>query len=227
MQNESTPDSGATRLSRESIVAAAMRLAARPDVVALRIRDIGQELGVDPSAVYRHFPSKEVLMSALADELLAEVGRRRDVTGLTWKDRLRETANSLLDVYLEYPSIGADVALLPTSTTGVKDQIEGILDALHEAGLRDEELVDQYALFSSYLLSFASTIARSHTSFGRDSDLRRPWVPDAVSATRSRHPRMAALRDDLLELVDVEVFRRGIELLLDGIEREGRRASEE
>ena len=57
------------RLDRERILDAAQAIAERDGVPRLTMRRIGAELGADPTAVYRHFRSKDELLVELADRL--------------------------------------------------------------------------------------------------------------------------------------------------------------
>ncbi|HSR24011.1 MAG TPA: helix-turn-helix domain-containing protein, partial [Candidatus Eisenbacteria bacterium] len=63
----------ASRLSRDVIVDAYLRLVEAEDNDSVSLRRLGSELGVDPTAVYRHFRDKDEMLTAAADRLLAEV----------------------------------------------------------------------------------------------------------------------------------------------------------
>ncbi|WP_260646025.1 helix-turn-helix domain-containing protein, partial [Staphylococcus aureus] len=53
-------------------MAAAFRVTDQIGLQALTLKALGQHLGVDSTAVYRHFRSKDVLLIAMMDRLLAE-----------------------------------------------------------------------------------------------------------------------------------------------------------
>jgi len=55
------------RLDRERILDAVERIVTTEGLPTLTMRRIGTELGVDPTAVYRHFRNKEALLDALAE----------------------------------------------------------------------------------------------------------------------------------------------------------------
>ena len=44
---------------------------------SLTMRRLGAELDIQPSAIYHHFPSKQALLAAVADEILARGARPR------------------------------------------------------------------------------------------------------------------------------------------------------
>nr|BFE78827.1 hypothetical protein GCM10020093_014280 [Planobispora longispora] len=61
-------------LSEREILDAAMRLLDGGGAEALSVRSVAAELGVAPNALYTYFASKPVLVRALVDDLLGQVG---------------------------------------------------------------------------------------------------------------------------------------------------------
>jgi TetR/AcrR family tetracycline transcriptional repressor len=83
----------------------------RSDVLAhavalLDSHGLGAELDVQPSAIYHHFASKQALLAAVADEILARGARPR--TASEWPDQLREVCSELREAMLACTD-GADV----------------------------------------------------------------------------------------------------------------------
>jgi AcrR family transcriptional regulator len=58
---------------RAAVIAAALRLLADRDAEAFSLREVARAVGVSPTAVYRHFPDKDALMAAVAEEGLAQL----------------------------------------------------------------------------------------------------------------------------------------------------------
>lgn len=82
----------ATTLRREQIITAALELIAAEGVYALSMGGIARRVGIVPSALYRHFDSKDEVLDAVLDSiqrrLLDNVSRvRRDTPGAL--ERLR------------------------------------------------------------------------------------------------------------------------------------------
>ena len=63
----------ATGLSRERIVAAALRLVERDGLEAFSMRRLGEALGVEAMSLYHFFPAKQHLLDALVDDAIASV----------------------------------------------------------------------------------------------------------------------------------------------------------
>ena len=93
------------RLDRDTILAAALELAATPGVSTISFRELGAHLSVDPTAVYRHFRNKEDLMKALLDELALRGIAQIDVPVEDWRGRLRAISMSTLRQFELYPAI--------------------------------------------------------------------------------------------------------------------------
>ena len=91
---------------RADVLAHAVTLLDTHGLSALTMRRLGAELGVQPSAIYHHFPSKQALLAAVADEILARGARPRTATD--WPDRLREVCSELRHAMLACTD-GADV----------------------------------------------------------------------------------------------------------------------
>ncbi|MFI2665691.1 TetR/AcrR family transcriptional regulator [Micromonospora carbonacea] len=61
------------RLSRETIVAAAIDLADRDGLAGLSMRRLAQHLGVDAMSIYYHLRDKDTLLAAMVDAVAAEI----------------------------------------------------------------------------------------------------------------------------------------------------------
>lgn len=77
-----------TRVRRDQIVEAVLEAAADRGIGSLSVADVARRVGVAPSALYRHYPSKD----AMLEETLARLGRR--LNGLVDRVR-RETPDPL------------------------------------------------------------------------------------------------------------------------------------
>jgi AcrR family transcriptional regulator len=66
---------------RAALIAEGLRLLAERDADALSLREIARGVGVSATSVYRHFPDKEALLTALALEGLAQLGVAQRAAG--------------------------------------------------------------------------------------------------------------------------------------------------
>ncbi|HKT56214.1 MAG TPA: helix-turn-helix domain-containing protein [Microbacterium sp.] len=203
------------RLDPDRIIAAGLELAARPGVSAISVRELGTMLGADPTAIYRHFRSKDDLMRALLDHILA--GSLAEVdAGAPWDERLRQLAERTLVWAARYPAIAVESVVLTTHGPGELGAVELMLDAFREAGLSDDEIVRHYALLASHSLSGAAGIARARAEAPGEEDA---WLDEPLIADPRRYPMIARYGARLSELRDVDLLMRGVEMITESARR--------
>lgn len=199
-------------LDREVFVEAALRLASRPNTLSLTYRDLGKEVGVDPTAIYRHFQSKEILMQELLDRILGMTRERTKTPTTSWEACLVEFAEATLDIFLQYPAIAVTATSLTTSGPGEMDCIELMLSCFAEAGLQGQDLAEQYAIFGAYSLAGAAGLARDQAeAAGSPAD---EWFIGSLLADPSRHPLAASIRNDIMSLNHREMFLAGTQQII-------------
>lgn len=206
------------RLDTSSILEAALDLAREPGAKSVTVRQLGTRLGADPTAIYRYFRSKDDLMRALLDAILGIALGRGSATPDDWQLYLRESAENTLDVFLEYPTIGAEAMRLNSGATNELRSVEGILHAFAAAGLDGEQSVRHYGIYSGFVLSFCSGIAHGRRLTAEQDAGDSAWI-DQLSATRATHPHIMDHRDELLALRDRDIFRSAIALIIEDAAR--------
>ena len=210
---------GKARLDREAIVAAGLTLAAQPGVGSVSVRDLGAQLGADPTAIYRHFRGKDDLMRSLLDEVIGMSLQRVDAEPDDWRGRLTQLAVATLELFATYPAIGVEATVLTTGGPHELDVIEFMLDAFSRAGLEGDDLVNHYALMASHSLSSAAGIARSRSERGIDASEPSPWIESPLLVDPAQHPLISSLGPRLRALDDRDLFMLGVRSVLDSAER--------
>ena len=103
-------------LSRGGIIAAAALLVREYGVEALTARRLGNALGCDPTALYRHFTTMADLEREVGDRFLRAVDvRARD--GDDWRTTVRRICVKLRRVQVRQPHLAALVSAAPTRLT--------------------------------------------------------------------------------------------------------------
>ena len=199
------------QLDRESIVSAAIDLAAAGE--AITFRSLGTALGADPTAVYRHFRDKEELMQVVVDRLILRSQEEIDPEA-PWRNQLYDGAVRTIDVFAEHPHVGVDSSTIATGGPGELSAINWILTQLERAGLGKEEAVRFYAAYSSYVLAAAAALSRQRLR-GEDNT---HWVGDLRAVDAARLPALSAVIPELVSLSDRDVFLTGVEVFLDSVE---------
>jgi len=125
------------RYHRADIVDRALTVLDGYGLADLTMRRLGGELGVQPSALYHHFPNKQSLLAAVADELLAR-GRRRQDRGRRpsgWDARVETVCAELRDAMLAYRDGAELVATVRSFGLGAATPYDELAAALTDGGL--------------------------------------------------------------------------------------------
>jgi AcrR family transcriptional regulator len=202
--------SGRPRLTQTDYVSAAFVVADDRGLQALTLKALGQHLGVDPTAVYRHFRSKDVLLLAMLDRLLVDV-IEPPAAHATPRDEIEHIVSALRTVLLQHPPLAVALAAFNEPADDSAHLTDRVVDALSRMGLRGDQLVVHYQLIEHFVLG----------SCLFDGD----GAPDNWAARRRRYERIgsrefrtAARSDGSVRTVADEVFDTGVRLLLDACE---------
>ncbi|VXB81740.1 TetR/AcrR family transcriptional regulator C-terminal domain-containing protein [Nocardioides sp. AX2bis] len=123
---------------REDVVRTALAVLDAHGLADLTMRRLAAELDVRPSALYHHVPSKQVLLAAVADEVLRR-GPRAEVVGpaATWPARLTDVCGGLREALLAYRDAAELVSTVVAFGLGADQPYADLLTVLDDAGLPD------------------------------------------------------------------------------------------
>jgi AcrR family transcriptional regulator len=207
-----------TPLSRERVLRATVELADRGGIEALSMRKLGQELGVDAMALYRHVRGKDDLLDGVVEMLVGEIDRPHRTEN--WKGSLRAQAMAARAVMLRHPWARGVLEERGTTGPATLGYIESVLATLLDGG------------FSIDLAHHALHVLGSRI-FGFNQDLFEESAPAdpspeaAAAAARAMagYPRIVELaqsvsHEGVLGRCDDDFeFAFGLDLILDGLER--------
>jgi AcrR family transcriptional regulator len=86
---------------KRTLVRSALQLEARSGGAGFSLRDLAREVGVDHSAVYRHFEDKRALMAAVAEQGFRELARRMEAATRT-SGTSRERIEAIAQAYVGF-----------------------------------------------------------------------------------------------------------------------------
>jgi AcrR family transcriptional regulator len=204
------------RLDRERILDAAQAIADADGVAKLTMRRIGAELGVDPTAVYRHFRDKNELLVELADRLFG-IGPDVD-PDLAWRDTLRIEMRYGMNRYRCHPDIARLLAMQPDDTPSLERIADRCLSLLREAGLTIEQAARFFQVIENHVVG--TGLYYSLVESGSDRRLQDPDAMRRVYALlpAERFPDAVEASPHLFPDFD-EAFDHGTDVILDAIER--------
>jgi TetR/AcrR family tetracycline transcriptional repressor len=198
-------------LTRQSIVAGAIALIERDGPDALSMRRLGARLGVQGMALYHHFSSRDELLAAIADELLAPLDQLEPTED--WPEACRRFATTLRDVAVERAATYQLVGLQPFDSTFALRAVERLLGVLVRAGFSPHQALGIYRATVSYARGYALAEA---TGFTVDATL--PAGRRRLRALPAGDfPILAGEADELAVLDADDGYRLGLEAMLRGL----------
>lgn len=213
------------KLTRDVVARAALVYIDRFGSPRLTMRGLGQALGVEAMSLYRYVSSRQDLMDAVVTLLCRQLSlQMQDLRGAPWQPYLHTLAASLRQVAIEHPRA---FPLLTAPTPGKPwlrpplpslDVAEEMLTILSDSGFTDDEAVDAYRTFSSFLLGQLVT----------EAAVRETNPPDATGVEASvtlvtgpsdlaDQPTLTRMRALLTVPGTTEEFERSLTSLLDSL----------
>ena len=207
-----------TPLTRERVLQAAVELADRDGIENLSMRKLGQELGVDAMALYRHVRGKDDLLDGVVEVVVGQI--ERPESGEDWKATLRELIMAARRVMLRHPWAPRVLEERGTAGPAALAHIDAVLATLLAGGFSMDTAHHALHSLSSRIFGF-------HQDLFDDSG-RAPDPETQAMIVRSlsvSYPSLAELaaaasHDGGLSACDDDVeFAFGLDLILDGLER--------
>ena len=206
-------------LTKGRVLEAAVGLADRDGIDALSMRKLGQELGVEGMALYRHVRDKEAILDGLVDVVLSEIDApdRAD----DWKTELRQLSLAARDVMLRHPWAPAVIVTRPDVGPATLRHIDHVLRLLEAAGFSLDMAHHALHVLGSRVFGFTQDPFNDTTDVRPDAATAAA-IAQALSATYPNVGKLAAAatHDGGLGGCDDDFeFAFGLDLILDGLER--------
>jgi AcrR family transcriptional regulator len=210
-------DAARPRLDRDRILDAAEAIARTEGVGRLTMRRIGAELGADPTAVYRHFRSKDELLVELADRLFGMAPELDPELG--WREMFKAELRYSMHRYRAHPDLATLLATQPDDTPSLQAIAEWALARLAERGLSVQDATRVFQVIENHVCGTGLYYAfNEHKVPGgglRDAEaVRRAYA----LLPADQYPHLVAAAPHMFPDPD-ESFDLGTEMILDAIER--------
>ncbi|GEE03301.1 hypothetical protein nbrc107696_37470 [Gordonia spumicola] len=121
--------------TRADVLAAARAILAEHSLADLTMRRLATDLGVRPNALYWHFPNKQSMLAALADDILSTVAA--PAAG-DLPDRIRAVAIAMRQALLSVPDSAEIVSSAWASGLAARDTVNVVVDVAARGGLGPE-----------------------------------------------------------------------------------------
>lgn len=200
-----------TPLTRRSIVTSAIALIEREGPDALSMRRLGKRLGVEAMALYHHFTSRDELIAAIADHLLAPLDELQP-TGDS-SEACRRFATALRNVAVQHAATFRLVGLQPFDSPSALRPVERLLQVLVRDGFSPAHALAIYRSVVSYARGYALAEATGFTV-----DATQPSGRRRLSALPAdEFPVLAGRADELTALDADQVYALGLDAMLSGL----------
>ncbi len=204
-------------LSKERVLATAVRLADERGVAALSMRKLAEKLGVEAMSLYHHVANKDEILDAMIDVVFGEIAIP---TGVDWKTAMRARAISARAALMRHPwSVGLMESRRNAGAATLAHH-DAVIGVLREGGFSIALTAHAYSAIDSYIYGFA--LQQLSLPFDTTEELE-----GVAAAMLERMPRETY--PHLIELTTEHVLRPGysyanefefgLDLILDGLER--------
>ncbi|WP_283136050.1 TetR/AcrR family transcriptional regulator [Rhizohabitans arisaemae] len=214
-------------LSRDRIVAEAVRLLDEEGLEALSMRSLGTRLNAGATSLYRHVAGKDELIELVVDEVYGEMRVPDPGDPAAWRKAAADCAHSLRAMVLRHPWVASVLGQAGLASLGpnLTRQSERMLALFQSAGFTLDEADQAMNTLIAYVVgmgvseaAYLSVLARSGQS---EQELLAGLRPAAEQAVQD-HPRLRegyrARWDRDPGQVREENFTYGLERFLDGFQ---------
>jgi AcrR family transcriptional regulator len=211
------PRRGGRRLRRgsltpEMIVIESLKLM---DSGGFSLPKLGRALGADPTAVYRHFASRDDLILAIADRLIEEA-----MAGFSplpcWLDTIAESTRRLRATYRAHPAAAALSATRTTAQPAEMRIVNILIGAMFEAGFEGAAAVTAYRAIGDFALCWAGgEAAFLALDASQQRTDRSTWTRGYLAVDRAEYPHIWQVRDEL-DVTDDAIFETILAAVIEG-----------
>jgi AcrR family transcriptional regulator len=205
-----------TRLTRDSIVTAAIEVIGKHGSEQLSVRRLGEAIDADPTAIYRHFRSKDELLRAIGDRCL--IGVTDDLPTTSWRECIRELCIRIRAANLAQPALATLVRGAPPRHDNERRITETILARLGEAGFDSAAAAFAYhALIELTIGSAAIDSSLASEDSAARARIYAEWRSDYAALDASVFPRSVEGAASLYPGTADDRFAYALDRLLDGL----------
>jgi AcrR family transcriptional regulator len=215
-RTNSEPDG---QITRATMLAVALEIVDRDGVDGLSMRRLGEAMGRDAMALYRHVPNKAAVLDGIAEIVLEQLST--DTTDTAWDEQLRAIARDFRRLALTHPNVVPLLVTRPLATPlglrppGTLRPLEAILTLLTRAGFTGVDALHIYRALFGFLYG--------HVLNELQEIVERPEETDDVLRLGlhrlpiTEFPMLRNLAPALAAYDGATELERGLDILLTGL----------
>ena len=175
-------------LTKEAVIEAALKLIDTTDLESFSMRNLAKELGVYPTAIYWHVPSRSAVIAEMISRVLGGiVPEEQD----DWKEWLKQLFRNYRQAIRVHPNVAPLIGVQLVSNASVDlDMIESILRTLSKAGFADDDLL---AVFNAVIATMVGFTTQEFSMVPKEEadDWAAAMQNVVASVDDTRHPILA------------------------------------
>ena len=214
-------------LTRDRIVAEALRLLDTEGAEALSMRKLAAALGVGTTSLYWHVANRDELIELVVNEINAEVEVPAAGEVPDWREATRRYARSVRSGIVRHRWVVSELAHLVAAVPGpnLTRTTERMLAVFEAAGFPLPEAESALNTVSAYVAGIALSEAALRGMLARQGQSPQDWLDEMMRASEDvteGHERLRTLTDGYAGLDPEQAmdddFEYGLERVLDGLQ---------
>ena len=208
-------------LSKGRIVETAIEILDTDGESALTFRALTARLATGAGAIYHHVASKDELLAATTDQVIAGV-MTEVVSGAEPREAIRVIALGVFDAINAHPWVGTQLSREPWQFA-VMQILESVGEQLQVLGVPGRAQFDCASALANYVLGLAGQYAAAARLLAKETDRSAFLATIAARWERldpAQYPFVHQVAAELPDHDDREQFLAGINLILAGITAE-------
>lgn len=215
-------------LTRERIIGVASDLIERDGLGAFTMRSLGRELGVSAMAVYSHFSSRDDILAAVLQRLMASMDTD-PVPGESWDDTLRRTMTSIYRLEMAHPQLASIEVVPEAGTNGLSEHTDKIVSLHLAQGMPEPVLAQAWALVDAYLTGFIGNAIATRAACASDGGISLGHeaaqgdlaageeIAESAGVASSFRDDVPPWRRIVAAAYTDEAFSHGVEIIIQGV----------
>jgi len=214
-------------LTREQIVAEALRLLDSEGIEALSMRKLAAGLGAGATSLYWHVANRDELIELVIDEIYGEVDVPDAVEAHDWQAATRRFAHSMRSAILRHRWVVSVLDHLVAAYVGpnLTEATERMLAVFEAAGFELAEAERALNTVAAYVTGVAMGEAAWHNWLARHGQTPTGWIEAGMRVAKEATEDYERLRTviagyegkDPLKVMDDD-FDYGLDRVLDGLQ---------
>ena len=194
-----------------------LRLLDAQGVAGFSMPNLGRALDADPTAVYRHFASKDDLVLAIADRLIEEAMDDLPAHDC-WVETIIDIIRRQRRTYLAHPAAASLSSFRTTGRPAEMRVVDRLLGAVMAAGFEGFEAAVVYRALGDFTLGFcgaeAALLALPEPLQTAD---RAAWSQAYRAVDSGEYPHIWRVRDELPLVAEDDIFEAILAIVITGL----------